>query len=748
MAQKMRSAIEKLVLSETSFEREEIEPTFINFLFGKNGAGKSTAARAIREGHGIQWRQGDSAEDYEILVYDTDFVERNFANYGSLAGVFTVCETNIAIQQKLDELSSAREQKLNEHRDCTKQIAGKNVQKEKLFAKFQETCWQKTKGIREAFKEAVEGRRSKEAFAEKMLAAAPFEHDLEELKFLYETAFAEDVELYHPFLKPPKLTCTAFSGYPLMEQVIVSSAETPFTDFIKALNAVDWVHQGQSQFVPHSEGKCPFCQQLFPADFEQEITACFDAQYQENIAALSAFAEAWEKEIKQIRTVLEANLNDLIFGLDLGLYRSYLKEFLTLASFNQQKIEQKLKAPADTVILEGMGDILETLDWAIETVNGQIEAHNSIVRDAKAQRASCTQKVRERLAFSLRREIEEYSQAAAALESEIKALEIRKEEIVREGKKLAEEIGILSRQTVSTQAAIESINLILQDTGFHSILLREKADVQNTYEVIRPDGSPANRLSEGERNFIAFLYFYHLVRSGRKRKIVVVDDPVSSMDSGALFVVAALVREMIEVCYSNVNYCAEKTGGDYIKQLFILTHNTYFHREVTYDQLPRYESVSFFLIRKQDTISHISLCVRPSKGVLAEPENYNPVQDSYAALWEGLRDTASPTAALNLIRQILHTYFLQQCGYAGKNMRKRVLEENKHRFLDTASSGIPDYTRYHLASAMLSYLDLTGPADGLHYVQECDDAEKYKAVFKLIFEAMGQDQHYQMMMRI
>lgn len=81
-------------------------------------------------------------------------------------------------------------------------------------------------------------------------------------------------------------------------------------------------------------------------------------------------------------------------------------------------------------------------------------------------------------------------------------------------------------------------------------------------------------------------------------------------------------------------------------------------------------------------------------------------------------------------------------------MRKRVLEENKHRFLDTASSGIPDYTRYHLASAMLSYLDLTGPADGLHYVQECDDAEKYKAVFKLIFEAMGQDQHYQMMMRI
>lgn len=32
-----------------------------------------------------------------------------------------------------------------------------------------------------------------------------------------------------------------------------------------------------------------------------------------------------------------------------------------------------------------------------------------------------------------------------------------------------------------------------------------------------------------------------------KDKIVVIDDPVSSMDSGALFIVSALVREMIEV---------------------------------------------------------------------------------------------------------------------------------------------------------------------------------------------------------
>ncbi len=39
-----------------------------------------------------------------------------------------------------------------------------------------------------------------------------------------------------------------------------------------------------------------------------------------------------------------------------------------------------------------------------------------------------------------------------------------------------------------------------------------------------------------------------------KEKIVVIDDPVSSMDSTALFLVSAIVREMINVCRKNTEY--------------------------------------------------------------------------------------------------------------------------------------------------------------------------------------------------
>ena len=76
---------------------------------------------------------------------------------------------------------------------------------------------------------------------------------------------------------------------------------------------------------------------------------------------------------------------------------------------------------------------------------------------------------------------------------------------------------------------VDSINAHLTDSGFEGFRLQEKAGVKGVYEVICEDGSVAENLSEGERNFIAFLYFYHIVRGSTseqdagKDKTVVID---------------------------------------------------------------------------------------------------------------------------------------------------------------------------------------------------------------------------------
>ena len=51
--EKRKSAIEKVVIEGRSYDHEEFEPTFINFFFGRNGAGKSTISEMIQSDTGV-----------------------------------------------------------------------------------------------------------------------------------------------------------------------------------------------------------------------------------------------------------------------------------------------------------------------------------------------------------------------------------------------------------------------------------------------------------------------------------------------------------------------------------------------------------------------------------------------------------------------------------------------------------------------------------------------------------------------
>ena len=78
----------------------------------------------------------------------------------------------------------------------------------------------------------------------------------------------------------------------------------------------------------------------------------------------------------------------------------------------------------------------------------------------------------------------------------------------------------------------------------------------------------------------------------------------------------------------------DRQGKAVTNQIFILTLNAYFHREISYNQVSRYESDSFFMIRKVDNISTVECCENKPKSLFDDPSNRNPVQNSYAALWE------------------------------------------------------------------------------------------------------------------
>lgn len=621
MNDKIKSAIKKITLNTATFNGSVIEPSFVNYFYGGNGTGKSTIARAIRANDGVEWQEAETADNFDVLYFGQDFVNRNFSSYSNLPGVFTVCEANIEIQAQIDEKSAEKAALEEEFRRCSALASARGEEKNNAAETFQNVCWDKTRDVQNNFKEAIKGFRRKAQFAEKVLSFSPaVEHDVSKLKTLYDVAFDADARIYPEFVRAGSSSATygRLPGGALMDKIIVSSRDTPFAEFIRAINASDWVREGHERFHGASGNICPYCQQALPETFETDISICFDAQYQRDINNLKAFKTAYCRETGAILDKLRDNLNNAMPSVDKRLLDDYSSKLALLErsiEINNQRIAGKLKEPASIVALEDTDSLLINIGALIDDINKEIISNNDIVNNKKQQKNACIAQVWEHIAFMLRDDVNAYKKNRADIENDIISLNEKADKARREAAELTVSIAGLNRQTVSTKAAIDNINEMLKTSGFQGFRINDRAGVQNTYEVIRSDGSIAEDLSDGERGFIAFLYFCQLVNGSQsseriKDKIVVIDDPVFGMDSNSMSVITGLVRGMADSCVQNSESEHRALRRGCIRQIFILTHNMHFYRELTYDRTAQDGNVNFYLVGKENNISGVKLCPR------------------------------------------------------------------------------------------------------------------------------------------
>ena len=203
-------------------------------------------------------------------------------------------------------------------------------------------------------------------------------------------------------------------------------------------------------------------------------------------------------------------------------------------------------------------------------------------------------------------------------------------------------------------------------------------------------------------------------------------------------------------CRNNIDGENREVDGDYIKQIFILTHNAYFHREITYNQVKRYTYVNLYLIKKNDNVSTVTLCTKPDEDAPSRDVNFNPVKNSYAALWIEYNNLTTTIPLLNVIRQILEYYFLQLCGYEGKDLRDRLLKDNRDKFVTINDDGTENVSDLNIVNSMLLYINSNsiGFNDGSHLIDDGTSAELCKEIFHKIFICMKQEQHYNMMIEV
>lgn len=140
--------------------------------------------------------------------------------------------------------------------------------------------------------------------------------------------------------------------------------------------------------------------------------------------------------------------------------------------------------------------------------------------------------------------------------------------------RIQEELSELRNFTGDPLPSAQSLNRRVSDLlGRNELHFEVDSD---HYRVTR-NGKPAVRLSEGEQTAITFVHFVEMIDVYTKNgghPIVVIDDPVSSLDERIQYGVASMLRELM----TKYNPRQKSLITSDVSQLFVLTHNFDFFR--------------------------------------------------------------------------------------------------------------------------------------------------------------------------
>ncbi|MEQ9998453.1 AAA family ATPase [Pectobacterium versatile] len=131
----------------------------INFIFGANGTGKTTISRVIEQatGHEHCFCQWTGGTPLEVMVYNKDFVDRNFNQENTIKGIFTLGDNQVEAEKEIAKLKPELEKldkdinKLNIQLEGENQSGGKKKEVIELENSLQNQCWKMKKNTTLSF---------------------------------------------------------------------------------------------------------------------------------------------------------------------------------------------------------------------------------------------------------------------------------------------------------------------------------------------------------------------------------------------------------------------------------------------------------------------------------------------------------------------------------------------------------------------------------------------------------------------
>lgn len=732
--------IDKIILRNTaSFDNDGVEIDDlkkVNFIYGANGCGKTTISNVIYSPQdyadcSIVW---SSETKDDVLVYNKTFREKILKE--TIPGIFTLGQEINNLKPKEDQLHALKEQ-LQRQMPAIKKM---QIDLENKRTEFRESCWANMKIKYESvFRPAFSGwLNSKENFTNKVLYTHDHLNIVNELTYEDLNSRAAILFVKSPSLMEPLLQLDGIDAIKEIEddniwnKKIIGKTDVAIAPLIDRLGISDWVNHGRNIIVSDTDTDiCPFCQKrTIDNKFREDLEAYFDETFildSQKLKDLSSHYIGLKESISnELNRIIEKE-KIAPTKLELELFEANQKSLAQLFAHNKEIIDNKIKEPSRSLSLQNSKEFIDGLNTLIKQTNQKIKEHNEIISKFSDHKKNLIEDIWSYMINENKEMITSFVKTEKGINRGILKMNESFDGLCKQYKALDEEIKEGYKHITGVQAAVVEINRTLSAYGFTNFSIVPIDEY--SYQIKRENGELVrNTLSEGEITFITFLYFMQLVKGGSSPetaysdRVVVIDDPISSLDSTILFVVSSLIKEEIKKIKKR-----EKDRGTNILQLILLTHNIYFHKEVSFTDSRNNpnDDTWYWILRKNDNKSTI----QPYKRI-------NPIRGSYELLWDELKnkENRSVITLQNTMRRIYETYFKILGKYNDDDILQKFTNKQEREICRSLLCWVNDGS--HCIS------------DDYSVVLDNGQAEKYLEVFKKIFLEMRHIEHYNMMMGI
>lgn len=330
-------------------------------------------------------------------------------------------------------------------------------------------------------------------------------------------------------------------------------------------NMLAWVADGHHYHEENQLGSCLHCGNEISDERRKTLAALFSESWQEQTNAVTAAIEWCGRSRSLLRGWLEGFPSQSAiqptltkgFGEAEKGFRAEVISTGTAIKELQEALGERQRNPMESQAVPDNVTKLMGVEWSAGFIDAKnrlldvISEHNSINDQFRQRKDAAANALKGHVLFAEQDSYRQLKLKAAETEEEAQKAQST-------AKGLKEKAETLRNSIRKHGIAANELNKLLHEYLGHSSIRLEAKD--EGYQLVRADGSIAQNLSEGEKTALTFCFFLtQFGAEGRDKKklVVVIDDPVSSLDSNAQTYAFGLIKKHTKR----------------VAQVILLTHN-------------------------------------------------------------------------------------------------------------------------------------------------------------------------------